>query len=262
MNLRDFTCKRHCNRIARPGAHNSSTILVLTRPSAHNTFTIFVLTRCSQHLHYLGPSAMARQFQSLPAPFSHHYPYYHKPHIITPSPLKNFITPKTSLPSPSLSSNCSHITKPSYHHTPATGLSYAPVGLPPPSLSQVPSAEAGSSLMMEDSPSHQNVTIYAADTISHGVPSAVKQEETFDGMAEVWAWSVNEMLVPCPRIEGGAVVKEEELLDDMFGSADPVSVLQHRAPTQGPRPIPEVPIKHIPSSTHCLVIISNPCIFG
>ena len=110
--------------------------------------------------------------------------------------------------------------------------------------------------MMEDSQPHhlQNVTIYAADTVSQGVPSVVKQEEeTFDNVAEVRAWSVNETLVPCPRNGCGAVVKEEELLDDMFGSADPEFVLQHRAPAQGPRPILEVPIELL---EHCPLLHS------
>ena len=81
--------------------------------------------------------------------------------------------------------------------------------------------------MMEDSQPHhlQNVTIYAADIVSQGVPSVVKQEEeTFDGVeggaSDVsvaranGTLRVNETLVPCPRHEGGAVVKEEELLDN------------------------------------------------
>ena len=37
-------------------------------------------------------------------------------------------------------------------------------------------------------------------------------------------------LIPCPRKGGGAVVKEEELIDDLFESADPEPVPQHGAP--------------------------------
>ena len=149
-----------------PGAHITSIIMVLTIP---------------KYLHHLGPSAMMRQFQSLP---HHSHITTHITTSLSSSHLTthNFTTLKSSQPSPSLDS---HITKPSHHHPPATGLSYAPVGLPPPSLSQVPSAEAGSSLMMEDSQPHhlQNVTIYAAETVSQGVPSVVKlEEETFDGV--------------------------------------------------------------------------------
>ena len=53
---------------------------------------------------------------------------------------------------------------------------------------------------------------------------------------------MNETLLPCPRNGDGAVFMEEELIDDMFGSADPESGLQHRTTAQGPRPILEVPI--------------------
>ena len=73
--------------------------------------------------------------------------------------------------------------------------------------------------MMEDSQPHhlQNVTIYAADTVSQGVPSVVKQEEeTFDGV-EGGASGVSGVS-EWPQECEGAVFKEEELLDDLFGS--------------------------------------------
>ena len=114
--------------------------------------------------------------------------------------------------------------------------------------------------MMEDSQPHhlQNVTIYAADTVSQGVPSVVKQEEeTFDGVEggasgvgvarANGTLRVNETLVPCPRM-GGDVVNEEELLDDLFGSADPEPVPQHGAPGQSSRSLFN-PESIVPSST-------------
>ena len=65
--------------------------------------------------------------------------------------------------------------------------------------------------------------------ITNGLPSVVKQEEeTFDGVGggasgvgvarANGTLRVNETLAPCPRNGGGGVVKEEELLDDLFGS--------------------------------------------
>ena len=139
-------------------------------------------------------------------------------HRVTHTTYTIILTMPPSLPAyhyyaPSPSPPSHHISPPLHHHTPATGLSDAPVGLPPPSLSQVPSAVAGSSLMMEDSHPHhlQNVTIYAADTVSQGVPSVVKQGVTFDGVEGGASGvgvarangplCVNETLVPCPRGE-------------------------------------------------------------
>ena len=114
--------------------------------------------------------------------------------------------------------------------------------------------------MMEDSQPHhlQNVTIYAADTVSQGVLSVVKQEEeTFDGVGggasgvgvarANGTLRVNETLVPCPG-KGGGVVKEEELLDDLFGSADPEPVLQHGAPGPSSKSLFN-PESIVPSST-------------
>ena len=139
-------------------------------------------TRYSQHLHHLGPHQMLTtpplswsvcDDEAVPiitSPSSNHYPY-HKPHIITPSPLQNFTTLKSS---PPWSSNCSHVSKPSHPHPPATGT--VSQGVP--------------SVMKQE------------------------EEETFDGSIRCWcgqskwhsALCVNEMLVPCPRNGGGVAI--------------------------------------------------------
>ena len=55
-------------------------------------------------------------------------------------------------------------------------------------------------------------------------------------------------LVPCPTKDGGAVDKEEELIDDLFESADLEPVLQHGAPSSSFKSLFN-PESIVPSST-------------
>ena len=196
---------------------------MLTKPSPSWSSPDQVLT--TPPIHYLGPSAMMRQFQSLPH-HSHITPiYYHKPHIITPHHYKISLPSNHHYPHHP-GAQISHISL--NPHITTHQLEGFQLHQPPPSLSRVPSAEAGSSLIMVDSQPY-HLTIYAADTVSQGVPSVVKpEEETFDGVAEVWAWSVNETLVPCPRNGGGTVVKRKNSLTTCLGQLIPS--LSYRAP--------------------------------
>lgn len=116
------------------------------------------------------------------------------------------------------------------------------VGLPPPTLSQLPPTLSQLPGGPDHVPSSQdtipdNVTIYAADTVSQSLaPVAIKQEEeTFDGVGGArgvvrmgGALRVNETVLE--RSKDAFVVKEEELLDDLFGSLEHEALTHHEAP--------------------------------
>ena len=108
--------------------------------------------------------------------------------------------------------------------------------------------------MMQDSQPHhlQNVTIYAADTVSQGVPSVVKQEEeTFDGVGGGASGvgvarangplCVNETLVPCPR---GEVVLLSRSKNSWTTCLDPqILSLSHNTGPQAHPPSPYITLR-------------------